>query len=244
MGPKGLGYYREGASLVQVTATRKKKKLKKNKKANCREELGRGNLVEEGEEELLRSSFKRRKSSEQRKKKTERAEGRTENRKKREPRLLKTEAAAGKNTKRAESRKPRGKKTETAAADKNNSSCAIVSKLQQKQNRTRQKEEAEAERTDAAADPRSCAQKLKRKPAAIEAAKAASSATHAVHGWFLSAQASEALSHQSFAMPLSLKAVNVTFRASSYLKVQAVCFENFLAQPHPQDWKVVNLTCF
>ncbi|KAI5680650.1 hypothetical protein M9H77_01877 [Catharanthus roseus] len=37
-----------------------------------------------------------------------------------------------------------------------------------------------------------------------------------VHGWFLSVRASEALSHQSFAIPRSLKA---TLRASSYLRV-------------------------
>ncbi|KAI5653059.1 hypothetical protein M9H77_30246 [Catharanthus roseus] len=40
-----------------------------------------------------------------------------------------------------------------------------------------------------------------------------------VHGWFLSVRASEALSHQSFAIPPSLKAVNVTLMASSYLGV-------------------------
>ncbi|KAI5662214.1 hypothetical protein M9H77_21537 [Catharanthus roseus] len=39
-----------------------------------------------------------------------------------------------------------------------------------------------------------------------------------VHSWFLSAQASEALSHQSFAIPRSLKATNVTLRASLYLR--------------------------
>ncbi|KAI5667698.1 hypothetical protein M9H77_17551 [Catharanthus roseus] len=39
-----------------------------------------------------------------------------------------------------------------------------------------------------------------------------------VHGWSLSARASEALSHQSFAIPWSLKAANVTLRASSYLR--------------------------
>ncbi|KAI5677568.1 hypothetical protein M9H77_08518 [Catharanthus roseus] len=39
-----------------------------------------------------------------------------------------------------------------------------------------------------------------------------------VHGWFLSVQASEALSHQSFAIPQSLKAVNVTLRESLYLR--------------------------
>ncbi|KAI5662316.1 hypothetical protein M9H77_21639 [Catharanthus roseus] len=39
-----------------------------------------------------------------------------------------------------------------------------------------------------------------------------------VHGWFLSVRASEALSHQSFAIPRSLKAANFTLRASSYLR--------------------------
>ncbi|KAI5672362.1 hypothetical protein M9H77_12726 [Catharanthus roseus] len=39
-----------------------------------------------------------------------------------------------------------------------------------------------------------------------------------VHGWFLSVRASEALSYQSFAIPRSLKAANVTLRASSYLR--------------------------
>ncbi|KAI5665263.1 hypothetical protein M9H77_24586 [Catharanthus roseus] len=39
-----------------------------------------------------------------------------------------------------------------------------------------------------------------------------------VHGWFLSVRALEALSHQSFAIPRSLKAANVTFRASAYLR--------------------------
>ncbi|KAI5660051.1 hypothetical protein M9H77_28844 [Catharanthus roseus] len=39
-----------------------------------------------------------------------------------------------------------------------------------------------------------------------------------VHGWFLSIRASEALSHQSFAIPRSLKAANITLRASSYLR--------------------------
>ncbi|KAI5658124.1 hypothetical protein M9H77_26917 [Catharanthus roseus] len=39
-----------------------------------------------------------------------------------------------------------------------------------------------------------------------------------VHGWFLSVQASEALSHQSLAIPQSLKAMNVTLRASLYLQ--------------------------
>ncbi|KAI5667485.1 hypothetical protein M9H77_17338 [Catharanthus roseus] len=39
-----------------------------------------------------------------------------------------------------------------------------------------------------------------------------------VHGWFLSVRASEALSHQSFAIPRSLKAANITLRASSYLR--------------------------
>ncbi|KAI5664474.1 hypothetical protein M9H77_23797 [Catharanthus roseus] len=39
-----------------------------------------------------------------------------------------------------------------------------------------------------------------------------------VHGWFLSARASEALSHQFFAIPRSRKAANVTLRASSYLR--------------------------
>ncbi|KAI5669068.1 hypothetical protein M9H77_18921 [Catharanthus roseus] len=40
-----------------------------------------------------------------------------------------------------------------------------------------------------------------------------------VHGWFLSVRASEALSHQSFAIPRSLKAANIALRASSYLRV-------------------------
>ncbi|KAI5678070.1 hypothetical protein M9H77_09020 [Catharanthus roseus] len=39
-----------------------------------------------------------------------------------------------------------------------------------------------------------------------------------VHGWFLNVRASEALSHQSFAIPRSLKTANVTLRVSSYLK--------------------------
>ncbi|KAI5668884.1 hypothetical protein M9H77_18737 [Catharanthus roseus] len=40
-----------------------------------------------------------------------------------------------------------------------------------------------------------------------------------VHGWFLTARASEALSHQSFVMTQSRKAADVTIRASSYLRV-------------------------
>ncbi|KAI5667379.1 hypothetical protein M9H77_17232 [Catharanthus roseus] len=40
-----------------------------------------------------------------------------------------------------------------------------------------------------------------------------------VHGWFLSVRASEALSHQSFVIPRSLTAANVTLRTSSYLRV-------------------------
>ncbi|KAI5654859.1 hypothetical protein M9H77_32046 [Catharanthus roseus] len=39
-----------------------------------------------------------------------------------------------------------------------------------------------------------------------------------VHGWFFSVRASKALSHQSFAIPRSLKVANVTLRASSYLR--------------------------
>ncbi|KAI5676989.1 hypothetical protein M9H77_07939 [Catharanthus roseus] len=40
-----------------------------------------------------------------------------------------------------------------------------------------------------------------------------------VHGWFFSAGAWEALSHQSFAIQRSLKVANVTLKASSYLRV-------------------------
>ncbi|KAI5653568.1 hypothetical protein M9H77_30755 [Catharanthus roseus] len=40
-----------------------------------------------------------------------------------------------------------------------------------------------------------------------------------IYGWFLSARALEALSHQSFAIPRSRNAANVTLRASSYLRV-------------------------
>ncbi|KAI5657956.1 hypothetical protein M9H77_26749 [Catharanthus roseus] len=40
-----------------------------------------------------------------------------------------------------------------------------------------------------------------------------------VHGWFLSVRASEALSHQSFAILCSLKAAKVTLRTSSYLRI-------------------------
>ncbi|KAI5675917.1 hypothetical protein M9H77_06867 [Catharanthus roseus] len=39
-----------------------------------------------------------------------------------------------------------------------------------------------------------------------------------VHGWFLSVRALETLSYQSFAILQSLKAANVTLRASSYLR--------------------------
>ncbi|KAI5657895.1 hypothetical protein M9H77_26688 [Catharanthus roseus] len=56
------------------------------------------------------------------------------------------------------------------------------------------------------------------------------------HGWFLSVRASEAISHQSFAIPRSLKAVNVTLKASSTPGVKTSEIVLVLYLPH---WPVL-----